>query len=113
MTRKRVRHNLVSALSQPCPYCDGTGLVHSVTTVTSDTLRRLQSFFCTSKEKSVVLQAHPDVSRRFRTENKKLIEDMAIHFDREIAVESVSDFHIHKVRILSARTRKEITRLSE
>ena len=31
MTRKRVKHNLVKALSQPCPYCEGSGMVRSIT----------------------------------------------------------------------------------
>jgi ribonuclease G len=108
MTRKRVKHNLVKALSQPCPYCEGGGLVRSVTTMTFDILRRLESLFCKTKEKRVILQVHPDVSRRLRTENADLLEDVANRFGREIAIESVSDFHIHDAKVLSARTRKEV-----
>lgn len=109
MTRKRVKHTLTTTLSQTCPYCEGSGMVRSVTTMTFDLLRRLQALFCKSKEKRVIVQVHPDVSRRLRTENKSLLDDVAKEFDREIAIESVSDFHIHDVKILSARTRKEVT----
>jgi ribonuclease G len=108
MTRKRVKHNIIKALSQPCPYCEGSGLVRSVTTMTFTTLRRLQSLFCKSKEKSVILQVHPDLARRLRTENKDLLEALAESFERQVTVESVSDFHIHDTKFLSARTRKEI-----
>lgn len=108
MTRKRVKHNLIKALSQPCPYCEGSGMVRSVTTVTFDTLRRLQSLFCRSKEKSVILQVHPDVARRMRGENKNLLDDIGKEFEREISVESVSDFHIHDIKVLSARTRSDL-----
>lgn len=109
MTRKRVKQNLIKALSQPCPYCEGSGMVRSVTTVTFDVLRRLWTLFCNSKEKHIVLQAHPDVARRLRTENKALLDATMKEFDREITIESVSDFHIHDTKILRARTRKEIT----
>lgn len=109
MTRKRVKHNLVKALSQPCPYCEGSGMVRSVTTMTFDTIRKLHTLFCKSKEKRLILQLHPDVARRLRTENKELLDDVAQKFDREIAIESVSDFHIHDMKILSARTRQEVT----
>jgi ribonuclease G len=109
MTRKRVRHNLVKALSQPCPYCEGSGMVRSVTTMTFDILRKLQSLFCSSRIKHIVLQVHPDVARRLRTENKELVDAIANHFDREITVESVSDFHIHDMKILRSQTRKEIS----
>ncbi len=108
MTRKRVKHNLVNALSQPCPYCEGSGMVRSVTTITFDTLRRLQSLFCESREKHVILQVHPDVARRLRTENSEMLEAIANRFGREITIESVSDFHVHDTQILRARTRKEI-----
>ena len=108
MTRKRVKHNLLKALSQPCPYCEGSGMVRSVTTVTFDTLRKLESLFCGAREKRVVLQVHPDVARRLRTENKEMMDDIERRFEREVAVESMSDFHIHDVKFLSARTRKEL-----
>ena len=108
MTRKRVKHNLIKALSQPCPYCEGGGMVRSVTTITFDTLRRLRSLFCHSREKHIILQVHPDVARRLRTENKPLLDDIEKRFEREISVESVSDFHIHDIEVLRARTRKSI-----
>ncbi len=109
MTRKRVKHNLVKALSQPCPYCEGSGLVRSVTTMTFDTLRRLQSLFCRSKENGLILQVHPDVARRLRTENKMLLDALLKEFEREMTIESVSDFHIHDMKVLIARTRKELS----
>lgn len=108
MTRKRVKCNLVSALSQPCPYCEGSGLVRSVTTVTFDVLRRLQGLFCRTREKHVILQAHPDVARRLRGENRDLLDAVGARHEREISIESVSDFHIHQIKILRARNREEI-----
>lgn len=108
MTRKRVKHTLTNTLSQTCPYCEGSGHVRSVTTMTFDLVRRVRGVFCDSKEKSVILQVHPDVARRLRSENKDLIDELAEEFEREISVESVSDFHIHDIRLLSARTRNVI-----
>ncbi len=108
MTRKRVKHNLLKALSQPCPYCDGTGMVRSVTTMTFEALRRIQSLFCSSKEKRVILQVHPDVARRLEQENKELLDELATRFEREITLEVMTEFHISEIKTLSARTRKEI-----
>ncbi len=108
MTRKRVKHNLIKALSQTCPYCEGSGMVRSVTTVTFDVLRRLQSLFCTNRQKRIIVQVHPDVARRLRTENKELVDSIAEQFAREILVESVSDFHIHDTRVLNAQTREPL-----
>ncbi len=109
MTRKRVKHNLVKALSQPCPYCEGGGVVRSVTTMTFDVLRRLQSLFCRSKEQHVILQLHPDVARRLETEDRGLLDLMLEKFERQITIEPKDAFHIHDVRLLRSRTRQEIT----
>jgi len=108
MTRKRVKHTLTNALSQTCPYCEGSGRVRSVTTMTFDLVRRLEALFCDIRDKSVIVQVHPDVARRLRTENKELVDKVAEEFGKEIAIESVSDFHIHDIRILNGRNRKEI-----
>jgi ribonuclease G len=112
MTRKRVKTDLVRQLSQHCPYCAGSGWVFSVSTMTFDALRRMESFFCRSKEKSVVLQAHPDVARRLRSDNKHLLDHLAQEFEREVEVESVSDFHIQQIKVLNVRTRKVLEDLS-
>ncbi len=109
MTRKRVKNNLVKSLSQPCPYCEGSGMVRSVDTMTFDVLRKVNSLFCTSKEKRIILQLHSDVARRLRNDEKQLLDSLAEKFEREVSIESVSDFHIHDLQILSARTRKPLT----
>lgn len=108
MTRKRVKHNLIKALSQSCPYCEGSGMVRSVTTMTFDTVRKLENLFCTTREKRIILQVHPDVARRLRNENRQLLEAVESRFKREVSIESVSDFHIHDLRVLTETSRKEI-----
>ena len=48
LTRKRVKQSLERTLCQPCPYCSGSGMVKSVTTVCSeiyDEVRKLAPHF--------------------------------------------------------------------
>ena len=49
------------------------------------------------------------MARRLRTENKDMLAAIAKDFDREVAIESVSDFHIHDVKMLSAKSRQEVS----
>ena len=83
-------------------------MVKSDTTMTANTLRRLESFFCRSKEKAVVLRTHPDVAQRLQTENKAILDDIAQRFSREIRIEAAADFHIHDIRIVNPKTGKEL-----
>jgi len=108
MTRKRVKHNLVKTLSQPCPYCEGSGMVRSVTTVTFDLLRRLQSLFCRTREPHVILQAHPDVARRLQGENAEHLNRLCAAFDRQVTVEPLDGLHIQEWRVLKARSRQSL-----
>jgi hypothetical protein len=52
------------------------------------------------------------VARRLRHENKDLLDEVSKRFDREVSIESVSDFHIHDRKVLSARTRNEVSNLN-
>ena len=42
MTRKRTRESLVQLLTEPCPLCEGAGVVKSVTTVAYEILREIR-----------------------------------------------------------------------
>ena len=42
MTRKRTRESLVQVLTEPCPTCEGSGVVKSVTTVAYEILREVR-----------------------------------------------------------------------
>jgi len=108
MTRKRVKHNLMKALSQTCPYCEGSGMVRSVTTMTAQILREIQSLCTRTREKRMIIQVHPDAARRLRSENKPHLDEIAKEFEREFSIESVSDYHIHDLKVISARTRDPI-----
>jgi len=105
MTRQRLKQNVIKTLSQPCPYCYGRGHIKSITTVLLDILRKLKSMFVVNKEKKFILQTHPDIAKRLREENEPLLESLQKEFQKEILIESVSDFHIEDYRILSARNR--------
>ena len=108
MTRKRVKHNLLKALSQPCPYCEGSGMVRSVTTMTFDVMRQLTGLFCRTKERQLILQVHPDVARRLNTENRPQLDELLAKFDRTLQVEAAEGFHIHEARLLREKGRVEI-----
>jgi len=103
-----VKHNLLKALSQPCPYCEGSGMVRSVTTMTFDVMRQLTGLFCRTKERQLILQVHPDVARRLNTENRPQLDELLAKFDRTLQVEAAEGFHIHEARLLREKGRVEI-----
>jgi ribonuclease G len=49
MTRKRVRQNILQVVTEPCPACNGAGVVPSISTVISDIERWLKRFVATKR----------------------------------------------------------------
>ncbi len=77
ITRKRVKHSLERMLGAPCPYCTGTGLVKSVTTVCNEIyteLRKLRRQF--EKERDILLRVNPEVAKALKANNARWLNDM-------------------------------------
>ncbi len=105
MTRQRVKQNVVKTLSQSCPYCEGKGYIRSVTTVMMEIYRKLKEVAVNTREKKIILQAHPAIIKRYREEHSDLLTEFEQKTGIEINLESVSDFHIEDYRIMSAKSR--------
>jgi ribonuclease G len=104
MTRKRARQNLMSTLSETCPYCEGAGRTKSATTVSLEVLYRLESLFASTREKSVVVEVHPRVAERLQSTDKDALDEITKSFKRDVRVRPKPDFHIEKMRFRSSRT---------
>ncbi|MDH4120117.1 MAG: Rne/Rng family ribonuclease [Deltaproteobacteria bacterium] len=61
MTRRRDRENLERQLTRPCPACDGTGRVKSLSTVCYELFRELDRLRPAKSSGPVVVHAHPDL----------------------------------------------------
>ncbi len=98
MTRKRVRESLVQSLCEPCPYCDGNGLVKGRDTVVMEIYRELQRELPLRKKKAT-LYVSPAVAEMFKAE-RAIIEDLEKRFDRKIVIKPVERFHQERYEIL-------------
>ncbi|MFQ5911944.1 MAG: ribonuclease E/G [Nitrospinota bacterium] len=94
MTRKRVRESLSRTLCQPCPYCDGRGIIKSTTTVCYEILREIQRVRSHEpKAAKLKVNAHPSVAGL-------LLEDESVHLERleqelsiKVVVKADKDLH--------------------
>jgi ribonuclease G len=91
MTRKRVRESLVQSLLEPCPYCDGNGLVKGRDTVIMEIYRELERELST-KRKKAVLYVSSSVAERLSAA-PALIEDLEKRFNKKVVVKPVERFH--------------------
>jgi ribonuclease G len=87
LTRKRVRQSLERTLCEPCPYCSGSGMVKSVTTVCSeiyDEVRKLAPHFSGN---AVSLRVNPDVARALRGDESTVLKELCALLGHEVTVQ--------------------------
>jgi len=88
LTRKRVRQSLERTLCEPCPYCSGSGMVKSVTTVCSeiyDEVRKLAPHFSGN---TVSLRVNPDVARALRGDESTVLKELCTLLGHDVTVQS-------------------------
>jgi ribonuclease G len=87
MTRKRTRESLEHLLCQPCPSCEGRGLVRTPETVCNEIFREIvrQSRQFASRE--LLILAHQDVVDRLLDEESATLGELEAHVGRPIRLQ--------------------------
>ncbi len=94
MTRKRVRESLARSLSEPCFYCDGSGLLKSRTTVAYEIYRTLLREAFVLDEPVLRIGAHPRVAQLLLEDERSMLAELEARVDKRIEVEARPDFHL-------------------
>ena len=86
LTRKRVRQSLERILCQACPYCTGSGLIKSVTTVCSEIYDEVRKLAADMRGHPLLLRVNPEVARALAGHEKAVLRDLAHLVGEEIQV---------------------------
>jgi len=100
MTRKRTRENISRILSEPCPYCDGGGLIKSKTTVCYDIFREIERTSSKLGGHSIVVEAHPEVADLLYEEERSGVEELERKLNKKIVVKGKAGFHQEQFNII-------------
>jgi ribonuclease G len=93
ITRKRVKQSLERTIGAPCPYCQSTGYVKSVTTICNEIYVEMRKIAKHLEHEDVLLRVHPDVAKELKTNNAKLLNEMEELTKRTIIVKSDPAVH--------------------
>lgn len=86
MTRKRTRESLVQLLTEPCPTCDGAGVVKSVTTVAYEVLREVRRSGAIVDNEKIDLECAPRVAEVLSRDERDYLDSLEKRFQRKIEV---------------------------
>ncbi|HXI09466.1 MAG TPA: Rne/Rng family ribonuclease, partial [Thermodesulfobacteriota bacterium] len=98
MTRKRVRESLAQSLCEPCPYCEGNGLVKARDTIVMDIYRDLSRELPTRKKKAT-LYVSPAIAETLSAD-AAVLADLEKRFGKKVIVKPVERFHQERYEIM-------------
>ncbi|MGB8064360.1 MAG: Rne/Rng family ribonuclease [Candidatus Sulfotelmatobacter sp.] len=93
ITRKRVKQSLERTIGAPCPYCQSTGYVKSVTTICNEIYVEVRKIAKHLEHEDVMLRVHPDVAKELKSNNARLLNEMEELTKRTIIVKSDPAVH--------------------
>jgi ribonuclease G len=93
ITRKRVKQSLERVLTEPCPYCSGTGVIKSSSTICYEILSEVKKIGAELNGHGVVLRVNPEIARALKEEERAVMTDLKQALGKEIVIKP--DTHLH------------------
>ena len=93
VTRKRVKQSLERQLTEPCPYCSGSGSIKSPFTICYEILTEMQKIGPDLDGQGVLLRVNPDIARALKEEEQALLRDLESTLGKKVTIKP--DAHLH------------------
>ncbi len=93
ITRKRVKQSLERLMSEPCPYCSGTGTIKSSMTICQDILNEMRKVGPDIDGHGVLLRVNPDVARALHDDERGVLREIEKITGRRVTLKP--DAHLH------------------
>src|SRR6476646_4297409 len=93
ITRKRVKQSLERVLTEPCPYCSGSGVIKSSSTICYEILSEVKKIGPDLNGQRLLLRVNPDIARALKEEESAVLRDLKQSIGKDVTVKP--DLHLH------------------
>jgi ribonuclease G len=93
ITRKRVKQSLERVLTEPCPYCAGSSVIKSSSTICYEILSEVKKISGDLDGQCLLLRVNPDIARALKEEERAVLKELKQTVGREITVRSDVQLH--------------------
>ncbi|HYT76575.1 MAG TPA: Rne/Rng family ribonuclease [Vicinamibacterales bacterium] len=93
VTRKRVKQSLERQLTEPCPYCSGSGSIKSSATICFEILTEMKKISPDLDGQGVLLRVNPDIARALKEEESAVLRELQQVLGRPVTIRP--DAHLH------------------
>lgn len=96
MTRKRVRESLLRSTSEPCFYCEGSGMLKGRVTIAYEAYRELVREADGMHGSALTLAVHPRVADVLTTSESTMVAELSARTGKHIVIEPRPEFHLER-----------------
>ncbi len=93
VTRKRVKQSLERQLTEPCPYCSGSGSIKSSSTICYEIMTELKKIGSELDGQGVIVRVNPDIARALKEGEPALLRDLQQSLGKSVTIKP--DAHLH------------------
>jgi ribonuclease G len=93
ITRKRVKQSLERVLTEPCPYCAGSSVIKSSSTVCYEILAEVKKISGDLDGQHLMLRVNPDIARALREEERAVLKDLKQTIGKDVTIRP--DIQLH------------------
>ena len=93
VTRKRVKQSIERQLTDPCPYCSGSGSIKSASTICYEILTEMKKICGDIEGQGVILRVNPDIARALKEEESAMLRDLQQTLGKPVTIKP--DTHLH------------------
>ena len=93
VTRKRVKQSIERQLTDPCPYCSGSGSIKSASTICYEILTEMKKIGGEIEGHGVILRVNPDIARALKEEESAVLRDLQQTLGKPVTIKP--DMHLH------------------
>jgi ribonuclease G len=93
ITRKRVKQSLERVMTEPCPYCTGSGVIKSSATICYEILSEIRKIADDLNGHRLLLRVNPDIARALKSEESAVVRDLRQMLGKDITIKA--DLQLH------------------
>jgi ribonuclease G len=101
ITRKRVKQSLERVLTEPCPYCSGTGTIKSSSTICYEILSEVRKISPELNGHRLLLRVNPDIARALKEEESAVLRDLRQSIGKEVQIRPDLQLHHEQFDVMA------------
>ena len=101
ITRKRVKQSLERVLTEPCPYCSGTGVIKSSSTICYEILSEVRKIGPDLNGHRLLLRVNPDIARALKEEESAVLRDLKQSIGKDVTIKPDVQLHHEQFDVMA------------